>query len=502
MSLSETITLPDGTKYEQPLGLFINNEFVQGTGGLIESYSPHSTKLITSVHAASAEDVDKAVQVAREAYNKTWKHIEPSDKGKLMWKLADLLEKNGEILGKIDAIDAGKPFENNALNDIAQSASLCRYYAGYTDKVPGKYTQISADKFVYEVQEPYGVVGQIVPWNYPLAMAQWKILGAIAAGNTVVIKSAENTPLSLLYFGNLIIEAGFPPGVVNIISGWGKEAGSAIASHMDIDKVAFTGSTAVGKLIQQMASASNLKAVTLECGGKSPCVVFEDADLESAVRHASLGIFYNSGQNCTANSRIILHESVHDKFLQLFKDYVDSNWIVGDPFDPKVTVGPLVSKVQRDRVQSYIDHGLNVEKLERFMGNEPVKAEGYYIPPTVFINVPTTSKLWKEEIFGPVAVVCKFSTYDEALQLANDTTYGLGSAVFSTNIKRAHRFAAGLQAGTVWINSSNDEDVRASFGGYKQSGEGSGRELGEKGLLIYTQTKAVHVNLDLEGSKL
>jgi aldehyde dehydrogenase (NAD(P)+) len=502
MTLSQKITLPDGTQYEQPLGLFINNEFVEGSGDLIETYSPHSTELITSVHAATAKDVDHAVSVARKTYNEVWRHIEPSEKGKLLWRLADLMEVHGDLLAKIDALDAGKPFENNAKNDITQSVALCRYYAGYADKISGKYTHVNGDKFIYEVQEPYGVVGQIVPWNYPLAMAQWKILGAIAAGNTVVIKSAENTPLSLLYFGNVIKETGFPPGVVNIISGLGQDAGSAIASHMDVDKVAFTGSTNVGKLVQQQAAASNLKAVTLECGGKSPCVVFDDANLESAVRHASLGIFYNSGQNCTANSRIILHESIHDKFLVLFKQYVAENWIVGDPFDPKTTVGPLVSKVQRDRVQSYIDHGVSVEKLERFMGNEPIQGQGYYIPPTVFINVPISSKLWQEEIFGPVAVVCKFSTYEEALKLANETSYGLGSAVFTENIKRAHKFAAGIQAGTVWINSSNDEDIKASFGGYKQSGEGSGRELGEKGLLIYTQTKAIHVNLDLEGSKL
>lgn len=502
MSLSTTITLPDGTQYEQPLGLFINNKFVKGSGALIETYSPTSTELITSVHSATKEDVDAAVAVAREAYDKVWSQVDVAEKGKLLWRLADLMEKYGDLLAKIDAVDAGKPFETNAKNDISQSVALCRYYAGYTDKVPGKYTHVSGDKFVYEVQEPYGVVGQIVPWNYPLAMAQWKILGAIAAGNTVVIKSAENTPLSLLYFGNLIKEAGFPPGVVNIISGLGQEAGAAIASHLDVDKVAFTGSTAVGKLIQQQAAGSNLKAVTLECGGKSPCVVFDDANLESAVQHASLGIFYNTGQNCTANSRIILHESIHDKFLELFKAYVAANWVVGDPFDAKTTVGPLVSKIQRDRVQSYIDHGVNEEKLERYLGNEPVDAKGYYIPPTVFVNVPTSSKLWKEEIFGPVAVVCKFSTYDEALNMANNTVYGLGAAVFTENIKRAHRFAAGLQAGTVWINSSNDEDIKASFGGFKQSGEGSGRELGEKGLLVYTQTKAVHVNLALEGTKL
>lgn len=497
--LSTQITLPDGTTYDQPLGLFINNEFVKGSSVPIETYSPHSTGLITSVQSADPGDVDIAVTAARQAFE-SWSDTDASERGKLLWKLADLLESKGDLLAKIDAYDAGKPYKTNALNDIDQSVALCRYYAGYADKVHGKYTPVSGNKFVYEVQEPYGVVGQIVPWNYPLAMAQWKILAAIAVGNTVVIKSAENTPLSLLKFAELLMEAGLPSGVVNIISGLGSEAGDSLASHMGIDKIAFTGSTNVGKLILQRATV-NLKAVTLECGGKSPIVVFNDADLDSAVRHGSMGIFYNSGQNCTANSRMIVQEDVYDELLKNFKEYVSKEWVVGDPFDDSTTVGPLVSKVQRDRVQKYIDIGLS-EGLERFMGNEPIQSDGYYIPPTVFINVPPTSRLWKEEIFGPVLCVAKFKTYEEGLELANDTTYGLGAAVFTSNIKRAHKFASKLQAGTVWINSSNDEDVKASFGGYKQSGEGNGRELGEKGLLMYTQTKAIHVNLDMEGAKL
>ncbi|CDR42375.1 CYFA0S09e02256g1_1 [Cyberlindnera fabianii] len=498
MSLSTSITLADGTVYEQPLGLFINNEFVKGSGELIDTYDPHTTKLITSVHCATAADVDVAVKAAKTAYDTVWSKIDQQEKGKLLWKLGDLMEKYGEIIGKIDSVDGGKPYYTNCVNDIAQCVALTRYYAGFVDKIPGKHIQISEDKFVYEVQEPYGVVGQIVPWNYPFAMAQWKVISALAAGNTVVIKTAETTPLSMLFFGNLIKEAGFPPGVLNILSGYGKDAGSAIASHMEIEKVSFTGSTTVGRLIASQAAMSNLKSVTLECGGKSPLVVFPDANIKSAVTWSSMGIFYNSGQNCTANSRIILHESIYDEFLEAFKKHTAENWIIGDPLEKTTTVGPLVSKVHYEKVTEFIKKGEN-EGLKKLIGDEPVTlSSGYYVQPTIFLDVPTTSELWQEEIFGPVAVVAKFKTYDEAVELANATKYGLAAMVFTKNIKRGHRFASAMKSGSMYINSSNDEDIRAAFGGYGLSGEGGAREMGEQGLLIYTQTKAVHVNLAVE----
>lgn len=490
------IQLPTGESYKQPIGLFINNEFVQGhSDELISTINPTNGELITKVHAANEQDIDIAVKSARETYENVWSKTSGSAKGELLYKLAQLIEEEKEILAKIDTLDAGKPYHSNSLGDLEQIIELTKFFAGYADKINGKYIPISDDKFVYEIKEPYGVVGQIVPWNYPLAMASWKIQSAIAAGNTVVIKSAENTPLSLLYFGQLVKKAGFPPGVINIVSGLGPIAGSAIAKHEDIDKVAFTGSTNVGKIIQKLAT-SNLKAVTLECGGKSPSVVFNDANLKEAVKWSSLGIYYNTGQNCTANSRILVEEDVYDEFLTKFKQYVLENWITGDPFDSKTTVGPLISKVQLDRVLEYVKIGEDEEHLEKLeLGDKAIYSNhnGWFLNPTVFLDVPVDSRLFQEEIFGPVVTITKFRGYKDALSKANNTQYGLGSAVFTKDIKKAHKFGKGLKAGTVWINSSNDEDIRASFGGYKMSG--IGRELGESGVDVYTQIKAIHVNL-------
>ncbi|CCH44899.1 Retinal dehydrogenase [Wickerhamomyces ciferrii] len=499
MSLFTDIKLPTGETYKQPIGLFINNEFVKShSDELIETINPTNGELITSVYAANEQDIDIAVKAAREAYETKWSKTSGVERGELLYRLAELIEQERDILAKIDSLDAGKPYESNSQSDLSQIIELTKYFAGYSDKIKGSYLPISDEKFVYEIKEPYGVVGQIVPWNYPLAMASWKIQSALAAGNTIVIKSAENTPLSLLYFGQLIVKAGFPPGVVNIISGLGSIAGSAIASHEDVDKIAFTGSTQVGKHIQQ-AATSNLKAVTLECGGKSPSVVFKDSNLSNAAKWSALGIFYNTGQNCTANSRILVEEEVYDEFLTLFQEEIKKNWIVGDPFDDKTTVGPLISKVQLDRVQSYIKHGEEVEKLSKLeVGDSAIYKEqkGWFQNPIIFKDVPTDSKLFQEEIFGPVVTITKFSGFEDGLTKANNTKYGLGSAVFTNNIQKAHKFGRGLKAGTVWINSSNDEDIRASFGGYKLSG--IGRELGESGIEVYTQTKAIHVNLSEE----
>ncbi|KAH3684553.1 hypothetical protein WICPIJ_004443 [Wickerhamomyces pijperi] len=499
--LSSEITLPTGEKYIQPTGLFINNEFVPSTSSKkIITVNPATAQPICELHAASAQDVDRAVKVAHETFEKTWSKVTGSERGELLIKLSQLIERDAEILAKIDALNAGKPYATNAMNDIGQILELTKFYAGYADKLDGKYIPISENKFVYEINEPLGVVGLIVPWNYPLAMASWKLQGALAAGNTVVIKSAENTPMSLLYFAQLIKEAGFPPGAVNILSGFGPITGSAMVGHELIDKISFTGSTGVGKLIQQQASV-NLKNVTLECGGKSPAVIFKDANLSEAVKWCSLGIFYNSGQNCTANSRILVQDEVYDEFIQKFQEYTKENWVLGDPFKDETTVGPVISKTHHERILSYLNHGSNVEKLNKIeiapLGSTAQDyPQGYYITPTIFTDVPVTSKLFQEEIFGPVACVTKFSDFEEAIKIANSSIYGLGSAVFTKNIKKAHRFARMLKAGTVWINSSNDEDIKASFGGYKMSGVG--REMGLEGIKTYTQIKAIHVNLDDE----
>jgi len=371
---------------------------------------------------------------------------------------------------------------------------VLRYYGGYADKIHGQVIDTSPAKFAYTIREPLGVCGQIIPWNYPLAMAAWKLGPALACGNTVVIKAAEQTPLSILYLATLIKEAGFPPGVVNVLNGYGKDAGAAIASHLGIDKVAFTGSTTTGKQIMKMA-AVNMKNITLETGGKSPLLVFEDADLEQAVKWSHIGIMSNMGQICTATSRILVQEAVYDKFVGLFKEQVKSVSKVGDPFHDETFQGPQVTKTQYERVLSYIESGKE-EGAELAMGGEAHKnanGKGFFISPTVFTNVKDSMKIYREEVFGPFVVIASFKTEEEAVEMANDTTYGLGSAVFTQDITKAHRVARNIQAGMVWINSSNDSDYHIPFGGVKQSG--LGRELGEAGLAAYTNSKAVHVNL-------
>lgn len=389
----------------------------------------------------------------------------------------------------------GKPYSVALEEDLAEVAGTLRYYAGFADKVFGQTISTSPEKFAYTLRQPMGVVGQIIPWNYPLAMAAWKLGPALACGNTVVFKAAEQTPLSILYLGRLIKEAGFPPGVVNILNGKGPDAGAAIAAHPGIDKIAFTGSTATGRQIMKLAAA-NLKNITLETGGKSPLVVFEDADLEQAAKWAHMGIMSNMGQICTATSRLLVQDTIYDKFVSLFKETVASTSKVGDPFASDTFQGPQVTKAQYDRVLSYIESGKS-EGATLAAGGEPFKnvgdGKGFFIAPTIFTNVTDKMKIYREEVFGPFVVIASFKTQEEALEKANDTTYGLGSAVFTQNIQKAHSFARDIEAGMVWINSSNDSDFRIPFGGVKQSG--IGRELGEAGLEAYSQTKAVHVNM-------
>ena len=365
----------------------------------------------------------------------------------------------------------------------------------------GETIPLTFNKFAYTLKVPFGVVAQIVPWNYPLAMACRKMQGALAAGNTVIIKPAENTSLSLLYFATLIKKAGFPPGVVNVIPGYGSVVGKALGTHMDIDKISFTGSTKVGGSVLEASGQSNLKDITLECGGKSPALVFEDADLDKAIEWVANGIFFNSGQICTANSRVYVQSSIYDKFVEKFKETAKKEWDVAgkfDPFDEKCIVGPVISSTQYDRIKSYIERGKKEEKLDMFQTSEfPVSgAKGYFIPPTIFTDVPETSKLLRDEIFGPVVVVSKFTNYDDALKLANDTCYGLASAVFTKDVKKAHMFARDIKAGTVWINQTNQEEAKVPFGGFKMSG--IGRESGDTGVDNYLQIKSVHVDLSLD----
>ncbi|RMJ22498.1 Aldehyde dehydrogenase [Aspergillus sp. HF37] len=500
-NLSVQLTAPNGHKYSQPVGLFINNEFVAAkSGDKFASINPSDESEIVSVHGAGEQDIDDAVKAARKALAAdSWKLLPPTERGSLMLKLADLVDQHRETLATIETWDNGKPYQVSLNDDIGEVVNCFRYYAGWADKVHGQTISTSPEKFAYTLRQPVGVVGQIIPWNFPLAMAAWKLGPALACGNTILLKPAEQTPLSILYFANLVKEAGFPPGVLNILNGVGRVAGPALVTHPGVDKVAFTGSTTTGKEIMKMA-AGTMKNITLETGGKSPLVVFNDADLEQAAKWAHIGIMYNQGQVCTATSRILVHESVYDKFIALFKETVASTSKVGNPFEDTTFQGPQVTKAQYDRILSYIQSGKSEgAKLES--GGVPYKnvgdGKGFFIEPTIFTNVKDNMRIYREEVFGPFVAIASFAEEGEAVARANDTTYGLGAAVFTKDIGRAHRVASDIEAGMVWINSSNDSDFRVPFGGVKQSG--IGRELGEAGLEAYSQIKAVHVNI---GAKL
>ncbi|CAG8014735.1 unnamed protein product [Penicillium salamii] len=490
MSLSQILETPVVT-YEQPLGLFINNEFVKGVEGkTFETINPHNEKPIVAVHEGTEQDVDIAVKVARDALSGEWKTTTPSERGRLLTRLADFLERDIDTLAAIEALDNGKGF-TMAKGDVNASAGCLRYYGGWADKIYGQTIDTDANSLTYTRHEPVGVCGQIIPWNFPLLMFAWKIGPALATGNTIVMKTAEQTPLSALYVAKLIKEAGFPPGVVNVISGFGRTAGAAIAAHMDIDKVAFTGSTLVGRQIMKSAADSNLKKVTLELGGKSPNIILPDANLEEAIEWVNLGIFFNHGQCCCAGSRILVHEAIYDEFLELFKKRAEQNK-VGDPFHAETFQGPQVSQIQYDRIMSYIEDGKGAG-AKVVTGGDRHGSEGYYIQPTIFADVHGDMKIVKEEIFGPVCTVQKVHSEEEAIQVANATNYGLAAAVHTTNINTAIRVSNAVKAGTVWVNNYNTLHYQMPFGGFKESG--LGRELGSYALENYTEVKTVRVHL-------
>ncbi|PWY65974.1 aldehyde dehydrogenase [Aspergillus heteromorphus CBS 117.55] len=497
------ITTPNGRRYQQPTGLFINNKFRPSSGGqTITSLDPATDEPIATVHAATAEDVDAAVQAAKAALSHpSWKLLPGTERGQMMGRLADLMEQNRELFASIDAWDNGKPYHVAYEEDLTEAITTIRYYSGWADKSFGQTISTTPQKFAYTLRQPIGVVGQIIPWNYPLSMATWKLGPALACGNTVVIKAAEQTPLSILVLATLIKEAGFPAGVVNIINGYGREAGAALVQHPLVDKVAFTGSTATAREIMKMA-AGTLKNITLETGGKSPLIIFPDADLEQAVKWSHFGIMSNQGQICTATSRIFVHRSILDSFLAKFKETIETTSKIGDQWDSTTFQGPQVTRTQYERVLEYIDiakkEGATVlTGGKSHTPTDPKNAKGYFIEPTVFTNVTDNMRICQEEVFGPVVVILPFDSEDESVRRANDSTYGLGAAVFTKDLERAHRVAADIEAGMVWINSSQDCDPRIPFGGVKQSG--IGRELGEAGLEAYSSLKAVHVNL---GSRL
>jgi aldehyde dehydrogenase (NAD+) len=484
---TETHEAPSATK------LLINNRWVSSESGkTFATINPSTGEEICQVAEADAADVDKAVAAARAAFDQgPWKKMRASERGRMLHRLADLIEQNADELARLETLDNGKPLSIAKAVDVTKTIACYRYFAGWADKVQGKTIPIDGDFFCYTRHEPIGVIGQIIPWNYPLLMQAWKLAPALATGNTIVMKPAEQTPLSALRLGELILEAGFPEGVVNLLPGFGSTAGAAIARHMDVDKIAFTGSTEVGRLIMEAAAKSNLKRISLELGGKSPNIIFADTDLDDAVEGAHLGLFVNQGQSCCAGSRVFVEETIYDEFVEKSIARARKRR-VGDPLDPRTDQGPQVSESQFERIMGYIESGKR-EGATLACGGERVGDRGYFIQPTVFSDVLDEMKIAREEIFGPVMSIIPFKDMDEVIARANRTTYGLAAGVWTRDIKKAHAVANSMRAGTVWVNCYHVLDTRAPFGGYKQSG--MGRELGEYGLQQYTEVKTVTVKL-------
>lgn len=474
--------------------LFINGKFVPAQkGGTIDVLNPANGTLITKIAAAEAEDVDIAVAAAKKAFP-AWAATPAAERGRLLLKLADLIEKHAEELAQLESLDTGHPIRDSRRLDVPRTAACFRYFGGMADKIQGSVIPVEQGFLNYVTREPVGVVGQIVPWNFPLMFTSWKLGPALAAGNTVVMKPSELTPLSTLKIAELIKKAGFPDGVVNIVAGYGQTAGQRIAEHEDIAKVAFTGSTLTGQNIIR-ASAGNLKRVQLELGGKGANIVFEDADIDAAVNGAAWAIFHNQGQACIAGSRLMLHESIADAFLEKFVKLAQSIRL-GSPQDPETEMGPLTSAAHRDKVLSYaeiaVEQGGKILTGGKAPADEALK-NGYYVLPTV-VEAKPSDRVAQEEVFGPFVTVLRFKDDAEALAIANSTEYGLGSGLWTKNLQRAHRFAREIRAGMCWINSYKRVNPGSPFGGVGKSGYG--REMGFEAIHDYTEAKSVWVNVD------
>jgi len=476
-----------------PTKLLINNKWVESESGrTFPTFNPATGEEIAQVAEADAADIDAAATAARQALERgTWRTTSASERGRLLNRLADLLEQHADELAQLEALDNGMPLSTARNIALPLTIAHFRYFAGWADKNHGKTIPVNGNYFCYTRHEPVGVVGQITPWNFPLLMYGMKLGPALSMGNTVVLKPAEQTPLTALRVGELILEAGFPPGVVNILPGYGPTAGAAIANHMDIDKVAFTGSTEVGHSILEAAGRTNLKRVSLELGGKSPNIVFADADMDETIEGCHFALFFNQGQVCCAGSRLFVEEKIYDEFVEKSVARARQRR-VGDPMDPATEQGPQIDDVQFKRVMSYIDAGKR-EGAELLTGGNRVGDKGNFIEPTVFADVKDDMKIAREEIFGPVMSIMKFRDLDEVIARANKTTYGLAAAVWTRDIGKALAISNNVKAGTVWVNCFDVFDAAAPFGGYKQSG--IGREMGEYALQQYTEVKTVTIKV-------
>ncbi|MCC7421306.1 MAG: aldehyde dehydrogenase family protein [Planctomycetaceae bacterium] len=492
-----TVLEPSRTTFKAPkirqTGLLIGGDFRSSVSGkTFETINPATEKKIADVAEGDAADIDLAVKAARKALTSgPWGRMDARDRGKLMNRLADLIEENLDEIAALETLDNGKPIRDSRAADIPLVIDCLRYYAGWADKLTGDTIPIRGNYFCYTRREPTGVVGQIIPWNFPALMVAWKWGPALAAGCTIVMKPAEQTPLSCLRLGELALEAGFPEGVINIVPGYGPTAGAALVKHPDVDKIAFTGEHRTAQIIMAEA-AQTLKRITFELGGKSPNIVFADADIDAAVAGAEFGLFFNQGQCCCAGSRLFVEQSVHAEFVEKIVDRA-SQRKVGDPFDPATMQGPQVDQAQFDKIMSYIEKG-KAAGAACVTGGNREGSKGYFVQPTVFDNVTDDMQIATDEIFGPVLSVLPFKSFDEVVQRANNTFYGLAAAVWTKDVKKAHRIANSVRAGTVWVNCYDVFDAAAPFGGFKMSG--IGRELGEAALANYTELKTVTVALD------